>query len=385
MRKIAWMAAWMFAVVFGPATSAQERTCEVTLSATQVDYGRLSRAMLAVDAQGSLALPSRTVGLHVRCPEAHDMSVYFRSPAADANGYRFADHGRFSLRLRDALLDGVPVELGLVHRDGTAPSRTGATLPWLPDRGLAPLKDGQIVTGREFSAQVEIETHVDDRALTVSDAARWTTTGTVEVSTAATSHELTLQADVQPGRCSVDVLRHVSFGHLRSTDLDRHGASTRVPTNRKGELRVLCDAPMPFAFRVMRDERAGTAVAPVGTGSAYTEGQLFGLGKTVTGDNIGAYVLRWSASATSDRGELSATRSIDGGKSWVSAGDAIVADHANAQRVGYTRIAEVATGPLAVNALDVSLDATIFIAPRHLIPINQEITADGLVTFEIIY
>jgi hypothetical protein len=142
---------------------------------------------------------------------------------------------------------------------------------------------------------------------------------------------------------------------------------------------------MPFAFRVMRDERAGTAVAPVGQDAGYTDGQLFGLGKSGAGENIGAYVLRWAATATSDRGEVHLTRSPDDGRSWLFSAVPVVASHASAERVAYQEPQSVAAGPAAVKTLEVDLDATLFIAPKHLLSLDEDVRADGLVTFEIIY
>ena len=382
-RASMYVAVLLLALLVAPTASARGADCDVTLSTAQIDYGRLSRATLAAGTNGRLALPLRTVGLHIRCPEPQDMAVRFRGVAADDTGFRFTDIGRFSLRLRDGWLDGERVNLGQIDGGG-APGPIDAALPWTPDRALAPVKNGRVAMGRDFSAQIDIAADVDERALTLSDAVRWAVSGSVETASAS-PRDLSLQADAQPGRCSVDVVRHVAFSQLRSSDLVRRGASTRVPASRSGELRVMCDAPMPFAFRVMRDERAGTAVAPVGMGATYTQGQLFGLGRTPGGNGIGAYVLHWAATAASDRGELHTTHSIDGGKSWSAAGGTVLADHASGARMGYAGAQDAVAGPSAVRSLDVTLDATIFVAPVQTLPINEEIRADGLVTFEIIY
>lgn len=384
-KALAGTAVWLFGLMTSPAAAAQDTACDVVLSTTSVDYGRLTRATLAVEASGLLGLPARTLGIHVRCPEPRDMTIFFRGTPAGADGFRFTDNGRFALHLRDAVVDGVPVDLGQVERQGGVPGRTGASLPWLPDHGLTPVKRGHIVMGREFSAQIEILAQVDERSLTVVDTTRWIATGHIEMATTASSRELTFQAEVQPGRCNVEVVRDVSFGHVRSTELDSHGGSTRVPATRSGQLQVLCDGPVPFAFRITSDERAGTAVAPVGGDVIYPDGQLFGLGKTPAGQNIGAYVLQWRVSATSDRGELRATRSVDGGRSWGAVAKAVMADHAGSERIGYAPAQDAPAGPLAVKALDVTLDATIFVAPRQLLSLNEEIRADGLATIEIIY
>jgi hypothetical protein len=384
-RAFARVTAALLALWFAPSARAQAEPCEVALATTHVDYGRLSRATLPLGAHGTLSLPARAVALHVRCGAPQDMTVFFRGMRADAEGFRFTDRGRFALRLRDGVLDGVPVDLGQVDRAGGVPMRTGAALSWRPDQGLTPVKHGVVAIGSEFSALIDIDAGMEEGALSVADAAQWSVTGTIESAATGAVRDLTLQADVLPGRCDVEVLRHVSFGRLHAADLDNHGASTRVPSAGIGRLRVLCDGPMPFAFRVMRDERAGTAVAPTGLDVGYADGQLFGLGKTGAGENIGAYVLQWAATATSDRGDLHLTRSTDDGRTWLLSATSAVASHANAERVGYLESKSVATGPSAVRTLEVNLDAAIFIAPRHLLSLDEDIRADGLVTFELIY
>jgi hypothetical protein len=260
-----------------------------------------------------------------------------------------------------------------------------SSLPWQPDQGVAPVKGGQVATGRVFTAQIDVDTRVKAQALRVRDATRWATHGVIDAAAAGSTRELSLQADVLAGSCQVEVTRHLSFGRIRSTDLDAGGASTSLPATQKGQLQVTCDAPMPFTLRVMRDERAGTAAVPVGLGLPYTEDQWMGLGQTPAGENIGAYVLHWGAKATSDRGELHATRSVDGGRTWSLAGGPVVAAHTGTERLGYVVTSDATAGPSPLTALYVTLDGAVYIAPRHLLSLNEEIKADGLVTFEIFY
>jgi len=385
-KTLACLITWLLALTGAPATWAQvSPSCEILLSTAQIDYGRLSRATLPEAAHGWLDLPARTVGMQVRCPEPQDMTVVFRSASAGGDAYRFMDGGRFTLRMRDARLDGQSVDLGLVDRETGVAARTGRALPWGPAQGLAPVRNGRAAAGTEFSASIDLVVQVDDSALSAADAARWTATGSVDVASTDASRELRLQADVQPGRCDVAVLRQISFGRLRSTDLDRRGASTRLVASQRGRLQVICDGPMPFAFRIMRDERAGTAVGPVGLDASYAETQLFGLGKTPAGQNIGAYVLQWSASATSDRGDVSTTRSLDGGRSWTPVNGVVVADRDRAERVGYASIEAARAGPSSLKVLDVALDAILFIAPASSLSLDDEVAADGLMTIEIVY
>lgn len=359
----------------------------MTLSTPQVDYGRLSRATMVAAASGELLLPLRTVTLNVACAEPGDMTLFFHAASADSREFLFTQHGRLALRLRDGVLDGETVELAQVDGKGGTPVQKGASLPWTPGRGLAPVKDGKVAAGRMFTAQMDIEARVEERAMHVPDPTRWSFTGVIEAAAggAGAEHELSLQADVLAGSCQVNVTRHISFGRIHANDLDAHGASTRVPSNRSGQLRVTCDAPMLLAFRMPRDERAGTAAIPVGAVPRYAESHWFGLGKTPAGESIGAYALRWAVNASSDQGELYVTRSPDGGRSWSPAGGPLLAEHGGIHRIGYAATPDATTGPLPVTTLGVTLDAEIYIAPRHTLSLNEEVEADGLATFEIIY
>ncbi|MDQ0009502.1 hypothetical protein J2T07_001679 [Luteibacter jiangsuensis] len=367
-----------------PVAYAREAICEVTTGTARIDYGRLSRATTVSAESGELALPLRTARLDVSCSQPEDMTVFFRAMPLDARVFRFVDRGRFSLRLRDGLLDGERVDLGQLDRPGTTPARTGASLPWLPEQGIAPVKAGHVVTGRVFSAYIDIDTRLDADALVVGDATQWLVQGRVEAAGGAT-RDLFLHAEAIAGSCSVEVVRNISFGTLRSTDLDTQSAFTIIHPTQRGELQVHCDAPMPIALRVQRDERAGTVAEPAGLGLRYTEDQLFGLGTHRTGANIGSYVLRWGATAISDQGELLASRSPDGGRSWAPATGNLLVSHAPAERMGYASPHRSTDGPAAVTTLDVVLDAEIYIAPARVLPRSEEIEADGVVSFEIIY
>lgn len=373
------------ALLLVPAMAARAADCAMTLSAPQVDYGRLSRATMVVTARDELLLPPRTVALNVVCAEPADMTLFFHAASADSREFLFTQQGRLALRLRDGALDGETVELGQVDGKGGMPVHKGASLPWMPGWGLAPIRDGRVVAGRIFTAQMDIQARVEARAMHVNDTTRWSFTGLIEAAAAGAEHELSLQADVLAGSCQVDVTRHVSFGPIHANELDAHGASTHVPSNRNGQLRVTCDAPMLLAFRMPRDERAGTAAIPVGAVPRYAESHWFGLGKTPAGESIGAYALRWAVNASSDQGELHVTRSPDGGRSWSPGGGPLLAEHGGIQRVGYAATPGATTGPLPVTTLGVTLDAEIYIAPRHTLSLNEEIEADGLATFEIIY
>jgi len=365
-------------------TPVRAAGCDMSLDAPQIDYGRLSRATMVAEGDDWL-LPPRTVTLTVSCPEPRDMTLRFRAPADDAGEFRFTERGRLSPHLHDGVLDGEAVALGPVDESARTAVRNGAGLAWLPDQPLAPLKAGRVAMGRVFRVQLDLQARVNDSAMNGRDATSWSFDGLIEAVSADVARTLSMQASVQPGSCQVDVVRHVSFGRLHASDLDHHGQSTHVPAAQAGQLRVVCDAPMLVAFRVPHDERSGTAAVPVDAGLAYNEHQWFGLGRTSAGEKIGAYALHWALNASSDQGELQVVRSLDGGRSWTASRGSVPAEHEGVEHIGYARALDATTVPLAVRTLGVTLDAEIYIAPRHTLNFHDEVEADGLATFEIIY
>lgn len=371
-------------LVMAVVTPARAADCAMSLDTSQIDFGRLSRATM-VAAGDEWLLPPRTVTLTVSCPEPRDMTLRFRAPADDAGEFRFTEQGRLALHLHDGMLDGEAVALGHVDGPARAAIRTGARAAWLPDQPMAPLKAGSVARGRVFRVQLDLQARVHDSAMNVRDATLWSFDGLIEAVSADVARALSLQASVQSGSCQVDVVQHVSFGRLHSSDLDNHGQSTHVPAAQAGQLRVVCDAPMLVAFRVPHDERSGTAAVPEDAGLAYNEHQWFGLGRASAGEKIGAYALRWALHASSDQGELQVVRSLDGGRSWTASRGSVLAEHEGVEHIGYARARDATTVPLAVRTLGVTLDAEIYIAPRHTLSFHDEVEADGLATFEIIY
>jgi len=126
--------------------------CHLSLSRPQIDYGPLR-----VDTQPGphgVSIGRRTVRLSVVCPEAAVIALRFRGAPADAQGFSFGHHGRFDLSLRQALLDGQAVELVSMH------NRTERDGQLRPGGVLVPLRAGQPIAGRVFSAQVQVDTYL---------------------------------------------------------------------------------------------------------------------------------------------------------------------------------------------------------------------------------
>ncbi|WP_407351383.1 hypothetical protein [Luteimonas sp. R10] len=165
------------ACVAGPA-AASDGGCRLQLSDTTLDYGRMGRSELIdrTGASGEAALGNRTLVLGVSCREASAMRLGFQGVAADENGFKFADHGRFTLRLKDARIDGQPV---LLRSDPALPASASVLLR--PGDQVESLVAGHPVKGRQLSVQVEVETEVTVEATRVREETTWQGSGSFVV------------------------------------------------------------------------------------------------------------------------------------------------------------------------------------------------------------
>ena len=125
---------------------ASASECHLSVSQPQIDYGLL-RPVSKPDARG-VFLGKRMVRVSV---------------PADGQGFRFGREGRFDLTLQQPVLDGQAIELAPMHNR----AERGGHLR--PDQALVLLKAGQPVSGRVFSAQVQIDTYLSNAAASVRD------------------------------------------------------------------------------------------------------------------------------------------------------------------------------------------------------------------------
>jgi hypothetical protein len=85
-----------------------------------LDYGLMNRA-IRIDTTPVLTLGERRLSLNLRCSQPTDMSLFYRAMAASAERYHFAEHGSYEMRVRDGVLDGQSVDLGLISTVGQSP------------------------------------------------------------------------------------------------------------------------------------------------------------------------------------------------------------------------------------------------------------------------
>ncbi|WP_323989150.1 DUF1120 domain-containing protein [Pseudomonas canadensis] len=358
------------------AVQAQDE-CRLDLSESRLDFGLMNRAVPPTSAAERL-LGERQLSLTLNCPQPQDMSLFYRAMAAGIERLRFTDGGSYQLHVRDGVLDGRTVELGLLAGQGQAPSLVGANLSWRADHGVVPMIDGQPAMGRSFSVQLQVSAWAREEAVRVRDAVTWETSGLVDAPASGRSRELSLQARFAPAACTPSLSNNgtVNFGKLSVGDLN-HDKDTALP-ERPLTLTVNCDGPAPFAL-VMHDNREGSATGGL-------DETAYGLGLDTRGQKIGRYyLLADPTQATADHlPQLYRTGSTTGGTAWSSASASPLPLGARSL-LGFTGTAGGTDGPHALQTLSALLNLKAVIAPLNTLDLSNEVRLDGSATLEIIY
>ncbi|UVJ45137.1 DUF1120 domain-containing protein [Pseudomonas sp. LS1212] len=360
------------ASIFAPTVQAMGEGCEVSISQTQIDYGLFNRTTLKPQG-GELPLGARSLRVNVNCAQPDAMTLFYRAVPAGAERFRFGEQGSYALRLRDALLDGEQVDLAQVAAAGQA----GAAIAWLPDKGLTPVKAGNIARGRSFSARLDVSAWGDEAALGRGDAVTWNNSGLVEAG--GSQRELGLQVSFAPAACTPRLANGgvVDFGRINAQQLARDSATK---LQRTLALSVLCDAPTRFAFTA-RDNRPKAVRAP---SVEVDAGALFGIGKTRAGQTLGSYVTWIDRNASGDGNALNAMHGQPGGQGWLATTAAAFL-YTDGRLLGFGMPADMAAGPTAITQLSGTLGVDLYLAPASTLTLTEEAVIDGAATIEIIY
>lgn len=366
---------WSLLLLSGHAWAAQE--CQLNLSETRLDFGLMNRAVALVPGSERL-LGERRLSLTLNCVQPTDMRLFYRGPGAGTERFRFTERGSYSLLVREAVLDGQAVELGLLAAGGQSPVTTATTLAWRPEHGVVPMRNGEAVAGQSLSLQIEASAWAHEAALRVRDAVTWDTSGLFDATGAGRSRELNLVARFAPAACTPSLSGggNVELGKLSVIDLDPHSETPVAP--KSVMLSVACDAPTTFAVR-MQDNRSGSA-----TGNA--DETFYGLGLDAKQQKIGRYRLIVDpARITADSfAQVYRTDSATGGLPWSSASAATQAIGAK-RYLGFAAAAGSIGGPDAIQHLNATLSVEAVLAPRNMLDLSNEIRLDGSGTLEIHY
>ncbi|MHC8342303.1 DUF1120 domain-containing protein [Pseudomonas sp. RT6P73] len=361
---------------FTPLTKASTDDCQFNLNPPVLDYGLMNRA-IRPDSALERNLGERPLSLTLSCSQPIDMSLFYRAMAATAERFHFAERGSYQIRIRDAVLDGQSVEIGLIAGVGQPPAETASNLIWRPEHGVVPVQAGVPVQGRSFSAQLELTAWVQEQGMQVRDAVTWEAYGVFDAVAAGRTREATLRARFAPAACE-PVLSNggvVDFGTLSKKDLNAD-KDTRLPP-KSLTLMVSCDARASFAL-IMHDNRAG---------SATVDSEMdYGLGKDSRGNKIGRYSLNVDPAGANADGfaRLYRTDSSTAGTAW-STGSANPIPIGQIRYLAFTDSAGSSAGPVLIQNLSTTLTLDAVIAPTSSLDLSTAIELDGAGTIEIIY
>lgn len=366
---------WLLIGVAGTAQAMDE--CQLNVSEPVLDFGLMSR-LAQSDSAPERLLGERRLSVTVNCPQAEDLSLFYRAKSASPQRLRFTEHGSYAIEAGNALLDGRAVELGLLPAVGQAPVANGSVVQWRPGHGIAPVERGAVLTGKTLALQLTVRAWADPAAIQVRDATTWEISDMLYGARHGRYRELTLRAHFAPIACLPTLSDQgvVDYGTLYAKDLNS-STETPLPT-RTLRLNVTCDATIRFALR-MKDNRNGSA-----TGG--TDETAYGLDLDASRGKIGRFYL------TLDPAEFSAdtfpalyrTDSTSNGVAWSSSTARQIPMAANSI-MGFTDKTGVTSGPVALQTLTGTMRIKTYLAPMQTLDLREVVRINGSGTLEIVY
>jgi hypothetical protein len=163
---------WFFcaaAVVASLSLPASAADCSLSLSQTVVDFGESRRESLERVGDG-LLFGTRLISLSASCEYSTGMALAFQGQEAGDKGFRFANSGVFTLKILSAQVDGNAVTL--INREGAEGARS-ANVYLRPGSVLVPYRQGHVVQGSQFTAQVEVSSYVTVGETVVRNVEEW--------------------------------------------------------------------------------------------------------------------------------------------------------------------------------------------------------------------
>lgn len=361
--------------IAGTAHGLEE--CQLNLSEPTVDFGLMSR-LAQNDSAPERLLGERRLNLTFSCPQAGDLSLFYRALAASAERLQFTEHGSYEIEVSHGVLDGQAVELGLIAAMGQPPVSSASTLTWRTGHGIAPIEHGAVRMGKTLSLQLTLRAWADPEATRVRDATTWEVPGMLYSASHGRYREMTLRAHFAPVACQPALSDQgvVDYGTLFAKNLN---PTTETPLPiRTLRLSVTCDAQTRFALR-MHDNRDGSA-----TGG--TDETAYGLDLDASQNKIGRFYL------TIDPAEFSAdtlrtlyrTDSTSNGAAWSNSSARQIPMAANSY-MGFTDKSGLSSGPVAIQTLAGTVRIKTYLAPMQSLDLRQVVHINGSGTIEIIY
>ncbi|VVN94494.1 hypothetical protein PS834_02151 [Pseudomonas fluorescens] len=375
LPRLHHLSLWLLIGIAGTAHGLEE--CQLNLSEPTVDFGLMSR-LAQNDSAPERLLGERRLNLTFSCPQADDLSLFYRALAASAERLQFTEHGSYQIEVSHGVLDGQPVELGLIAAMGQPPVSSASTLTWRTGHGIAPIEHGAVRMGKTLSLQLTLRAWADPEATRVRDATTWEVPGMLYSASHGRYREMTLRAHFAPVACQPALSDQgvVDYGTLFAKNLN---PTTETPLPiRTLRLSVTCDAQTRFALR-MHDNRDGSA-----TGG--TDETAYGLDLDASHNKIGRFYL------TIDPAEFSAdtlrtlyrTDSTSNGAAWSNSSARQIPMAANSY-MGFTDKSGLSSGPVAIQTLAGTVRIKTYLAPMQSLDLRQVVHINGSGTIEIIY
>lgn len=152
------------------ASVVHAENCTVRLSDQKIDYGELNSASLSSTTQnGKIVLGKRLLTINIDCQESTTFTLQFNAPAADKESFRFSNTGTVSMSLAHAQVDGKAVMLAAEKTTDNAPSHIAAVAKLVADQPVTGVSDSLPVSGKTFTAQVEVEAQIAPATLRVRE------------------------------------------------------------------------------------------------------------------------------------------------------------------------------------------------------------------------
>ena len=375
LPRLHHLSLWLLIGIAGSAHGLEE--CQLNLSEPSVDFGLMSR-LSQNDSAPERLLGERRLNLTFNCPQAGDLSLFYRALAASTERLQFTEHGSYQIEVSHGTLDGQAVELGLIPGLRQPPVSSGTVLNWRSGHGIAPLENGAVRAGKNLSLQLTLRAWADPAATHVRDATTWEVSGLLFSASHGRYRELALRAHFAPVAChpSLSDQGVVDYGTLFAKNLNPT-SETPLPI-RTLRLGVTCDAQTRFALR-MHDNRDGSA-----TGG--TDETSYGLDLDASHNKIGRFYMTIDpAEFSADTlGTLYRTDSTSNGTAWSSSSARQIPMGANSY-MGFTDRSGLTTGPVAIQTLAGTVRIKTYLAPMQSLDLRQVVHINGSGTLEIIY
>ncbi|PVZ84275.1 fimbrial protein [Serratia sp. S1B] len=158
-----------------------DRQCALSISTPVVDYGSQSRWQLQETAGGNGVTPGkRMLMLSVICPYSQTMRLALHGNRAANGDLRYGNHGKVTIHLQEAQLDGQNVQLANITPNGTF-TAVRDSLDLQPGSNFGVIQNGQLAKGKNLTVRIELEPEMTKNSVGVSQRQNNEATFTLEL------------------------------------------------------------------------------------------------------------------------------------------------------------------------------------------------------------